>query len=1676
MAKSRRIFREHQHPRDDRGRFAKKGGGRWVGRVARQGQASFVDTSSARPGMRSGTVGGGLLDLGAIGKANAGFNRPTAQKRATPSAPGVAEFMAKPAPKPVAKAPRRSSFELGPQSRASSDSKRVPAFMAKADADMARKRGEARPKGEGGASPVGALGKLTDQQIANGIEMLGTDSLKGRALAAERARRLLDTSRDTRKTGEVTATTPEPRKSTAFDQLFDPDGPSNATVKNKHARNILAQMEAHDWKLVAQDPMLQFTTWRAPDGREMSVQFLTGDKPKFAQGGRYNSRDLSLKAALVYAVTPILEEKGGASIAGAMERLGMPSLAGKSWSDPGPGVRDASLRPLANAQRDMMSAYGPAKKTTAEAVADLRTAAARNREVADQRDAFNRKSGLGNIDGQAAFMRQRADEFEKVAAELEKMDAERAEFEAERDRRAGLPLDIRPTSRLAPARKATPKRAGALAAGRGVGEPKVSTDLKGNDAQVASKPQPVKFTDFNQAGYALGKLTVAEAELPDGANSPEVLRNLYQDILNRINTVKRQGPARVKSKDQYYRPMTARLEEAAQFVHEYGGNPTVVQKLRALADIYRPEGDNAKPLRSKAEIKAESDAMTAQREEFTRRAAERDAARAAEAPAPAPAATETSKSLKAKKGDLVVIERTIRDYVAGQRGITERTDYVFGVVDKVNRDGVVQTYRTPGYGDELISANPMPVMPREKARVLSAQTVDVAAVLAAAKAHTYPNSDTPMPFKSLKEAQDLARPHVGDHADKPPVINEAGPKSLKPGDRIEYQGKAITILSKAEDTTRHGRKAVMIQARLEDTGQEGPLVLGPTDKVKRLPAAAPAAVEPPTGAVPTAKPFVPLRDPDPNTREGLALSLRSVPGGQLAATAADLEAGEISYAQAADKVSQHARSLAGRTMSENNRTELAALGARLRNAERNEFTPAPAVRDVPGTIATYERMSRSSLLAIARMKGINPRGVSNGDLARAITAHDAGERVAGKSEGGDAGLDTPASLAAPDADLDGMSDMQRRMIDSIGDDPGRRAEVIARFREMNAAGVAKRERETAEVRDVADLPMPQASDSPAEQGAKLRAIGGKVVGFGRIGNEDSWTEEDGTRRYAGAIFPKRGSSGERVLNYDSKRGWSTGNGTPISVDLVPFYVAEYNRLHAKGGGFNPNPLDVLGMAQDRRRKTGDVGPKASLDTSGVTGQSGGMNATTPEQHLADFERQGGGSVSIETLKSVRDNPNASDNWRRQARAEITRRGAATNRQATATGAGEPTLGVTTSSKGRTTTVTLPDGTTAQRTSKTMTYTHAVVGTTDLHARATGLRSKVEERKRFVAALEQWIADGSDTSKLKPHRTAVLSLAQRERGKSDVEYYLPGFEPVMQKGYGRGASTSLQDPNGYSLPNFKDPETYAYEFTTENNGKTRWEVYGPAYVLESQRESIARWTDEATKLEAGPRFEYGVARWSQRADTAFASIGSPEVSENNTTYQVIGVGGVATADAKPAKVVPTAEEKAAAKAAADQAEAERRKENDRRWVERKFKDIRTSGEIVMVSEKGILLLARAAGVPIPRLKTDRGGLKDAIIAKVRGEAPAGVVTPADAIGALNDAKTRDEATAVLSGMTVEQLKEIAAKIQEGGITLTGTTKARIVRDIVEFAVGRRLDSLAIENSVRAQDVARLNRTT
>jgi hypothetical protein len=120
---------------------------------------------------------------------------------------------------------------------------------------------------------------------------------------------------------------------------------------------------------------------------------------------------------------------------------------------------------------------------------------------------------------------------------------------------------------------------------------------------------------------------------------------------------------------------------------------------------------------------------------------------------------------KARKGDLVLVESISRNAYsmaayqeardAGRQLPETTASYQFGIVDSATRDGEVKTWRHLG------ESNCAAVIRYQRRWVTSAKTIDVNAVLTAAKTHHWPgHPDSPMPFPSLKDAIDVARPFL----------------------------------------------------------------------------------------------------------------------------------------------------------------------------------------------------------------------------------------------------------------------------------------------------------------------------------------------------------------------------------------------------------------------------------------------------------------------------------------------------------------------------------------------------------------------------------------------------------------------------------------------------------------------------------------------------------------------------------------------------------------------------------------------------------------------------------------------------------------------------------------------------------------------------------------------------
>ena len=222
-----------------------------------------------------------------------------------------------------------------------------------------------------------------------------------------------------------------------YDRLIGDGG----MVAHRQTRQIIEQMEAHGWELTGNAPMVRMTTWAAPDGRTLGIQFIDDKEPRMTD--RNGRADLTYKAALALVCTPIHEPVAAPNVTAAAARAGItvPALHENH------GSADHTLRPIRDAQQGMyvQGMYGGRGESADVAAASLRAAAVTYRDNAKRADALY---GYGSArDQRSELWELRADQFEQIADQLDAMSVERAAYLAEVERRAGLPLDIRPAVR-----------------------------------------------------------------------------------------------------------------------------------------------------------------------------------------------------------------------------------------------------------------------------------------------------------------------------------------------------------------------------------------------------------------------------------------------------------------------------------------------------------------------------------------------------------------------------------------------------------------------------------------------------------------------------------------------------------------------------------------------------------------------------------------------------------------------------------------------------------------------------------------------------------------------------------------------------------------------------------------------------------------------------------------------------------------------------------------------------------------------------------------------------------------------------------------------------------------------------------------------------------------------------
>ena len=122
----------------------------------------------------------------------------------------------------------------------------------------------------------------------------------------------------------------------------------------------------------------------------------------------------------------------------------------------------------------------------------------------------------------------------------------------------------------------------------------------------------------------------------------------------------------------------------------------------------------------------------------------------------------TTTDTRTRRGDLAIVERLRVTQSATTR--TEETDFTVMTVCSITREGrakAVRDDRHPSDGHNVPHAQPLDRMHGlRNVLVVPQADIDVAAAIATARAHTYPNSDTPRAYESLDAVREALRPHL----------------------------------------------------------------------------------------------------------------------------------------------------------------------------------------------------------------------------------------------------------------------------------------------------------------------------------------------------------------------------------------------------------------------------------------------------------------------------------------------------------------------------------------------------------------------------------------------------------------------------------------------------------------------------------------------------------------------------------------------------------------------------------------------------------------------------------------------------------------------------------------------------------------------------------------------------
>lgn len=192
-----------------------------------------------------------------------------------------------------------------------------------------------------------------------------------------------------------------------------------------------------------------------------------------------------------------------------------------------------------------------------------------------------------------------------------------------------------------------------------------------------------------------------------------------------------------------------------------------------------------------------------------------------------------------------------------------------------------------------------------------------------------------------------------------------------------------------------------------------------------------------------------------------------------------------------------------------------------------------------------------------------------------------------------------------------------------------------------------------------------------------------------------------------------------------------------------------------------------------------------------------------------------------------------------------------------------------------------DGTVSTRNSKTRVYAWAVEQTLDLHAEAISLKTRILGLERDLESFKRAVATNKVIRNTKPWG----------RGATYRDFFME--DPTTGERHWIGAESE------------------------EADGTVRNPFDGKEAVAKGQADRqhrIDAFRKEAQELSAGPRYSYGIVRWSERRDSADKAV--KDFRTEHATYKV-----VEAVEGKPEAIVePTPEPEAAPVTEPDQDEA------------------------------------------------------------------------------------------------------------------------------------------------------------